>query len=312
MTQKHRKKSLPPPAIDICNVDDLTFDESKMTMAKERIYRSYIPVKGSYAYGPWITKAGSTSIKQSLLHASGKLNRRPLPMDSMSEEDLDRYHFISFLRHPLERALAGFHMVEFFWNKNWIDAEIDKRQLTWWNKTCLNSTRGNDEVEVVLNKPCQGSVPRTTTERRLRRLNDFLDDVHQKGFWDQHITPMTYLIATNGARSRARYYDIEYIDDLTDIIVKSAGVVEVGKRFHHMQRGSVDDGMDWVVRWKELVGWAPKYELARAAIEKLCQLYHTDVACLPYDVPECEPKRTFKERWFSLPRGNSRTTGKSI
>lgn len=47
--------SLPPPTIDICNVDDVSFNESKTTMNKARIYRSYIPVIGSYAYGPWIT-----------------------------------------------------------------------------------------------------------------------------------------------------------------------------------------------------------------------------------------------------------------
>lgn len=33
----------------------------------------------------------------------------------LDDAELDRYKFISVIRHPLERALAGLHQVEVFW-----------------------------------------------------------------------------------------------------------------------------------------------------------------------------------------------------
>lgn len=273
-----------PPTMDICNVTQLTFNYSRMTMEAKDISRAHIPANGSYAYGPWITKSGSTSMVKSLQYASNDLGS--LSIDGMSEESLNRYHFISVLRHPLERALAGFHQVELFWNKNWINHTIHKKQLRWWNKTCLNST-WTPLTKVIQYNPCRGSDPKTTTERRLKRLNDFLDEIEEKGFWDQHVMPMTYLIATNRARQRARYFDIKYVNTLTTILAQSAGKEQFFE-FLYMQRGGMNNGMDWVIRWKELVDLAPKFELANSAIEKLCHLYQNDVACLPYDVPECK------------------------
>lgn len=278
-----------PPNVDICNVTQLFFDESKMTADAKSISRAHIPVNRTtnYAYGPFIAKSGSTSMMKSLQYAANDLRSRSI--ESMSEESLDQYQFLSVLRHPMERALAGFHQVEVFWNRNWINEPIRERQLTWWNKTCLNST-WTLKLTGSIDNPCRGTDPKTTTERRLRRLNDFLDEIGEKGYWDQHVMPITYLIASNRVSQRAKYFDIKYVNTLTTIISQAAGKDRFFE-FLYMQRGGMHNGMDWVFRWKELVTLATKFELAQSAIEKLCHLYQNDVSCLPYDVPECQVKK---------------------
>ncbi len=157
-------------------------------------------------------------------------------------------------------------------------------KLNWWNRTCLNSTYAADKKQNG-RYPCTGSEPKTTTERRLQRLNDFLDEIEVKGFWDQHIAPMSYLIDTNPAKHRTTYFDIQYLNDLADLIVESSSKQKT--MFSNMERGNSDRGMDWVIKWKELVSLSSEQELARSAIEKMCHLYRADIECLPYEVSEC-------------------------
>ncbi len=185
----------------------------------------------------------------------------------------------------MDHALADFHQVEVFLLMNWIDSPIDPFGLSWYNNMCLNSTWASD-TKTTGKHQCMGSKPQATTQKRLHHLTDFLEEVKDKGFWDQHITPMSYIISSNKFYIRARYLDIENIDWLKELVVTSSG--KVSKRFSSMKRGNSDLGMDWVVRWDELVTLARKYALARLAIKKLCHLYQSDVTCLPYDVPECD------------------------
>ena len=105
---------------------------------------------------------------------------------------------------------------------------------------------------------------------------------------------MSYLISSNEFHSRAKYFDIKHVDRLTEIVALSAG--KEGKRHSSMKRGDSGQGMDWVLRWDELVTLSRSEELARLAIEKLCHLYQTDVTCLPYDVPECDFTMIRRER----------------
>jgi len=293
-TGLHRNKDIPfltsggrdeslkfPPSISVCDVTALSFDEEKMVLTSQSM--THIPSNGTkYAYGPWIAKSGSTALIDSLKYASD--NASPLNIETASEEIFDQYRFLSILRHPMDRALAGFHQIEVFWLMNWVDDPIDRLGLTWYNKTCLNFTWAS-ETKAKGKYQCTGSKPHTSTQRRLRRLNNFLDELEEKGFWDEHITPISYIISSNKFNSRARYFDIKDIDQLTKIIATSAGKVK--KRHSPMARGDSAQGMDFAVTWKELVTLSPDQELAHLAIEKLCRLYHSDVTCLPYDVPEC-------------------------
>ncbi|KAL7532176.1 hypothetical protein ACHAWF_004038 [Thalassiosira exigua] len=278
-----------PPTINICNVTTLSFDKDKMVLTGQSISIAHVPKNGThFAYGPWITKSGSTSLINSLKFASD--NAPSLDLNTANEEIFDKYDFLSVLRHPMDRALAGFHHIEVFWLHNWIDTPIDRLGLSWYNKTCLNNTWASD-TKAKGKHQCIGSKPETTTQKRLRRLNDFLEEVEQKGFWDQHIAPMTYLIFSNRFRNHARYFDIKHIDRLTDIISTSAGKAPK-PYFPFMKRGGLDQGMDWVIRRDELVTLAHDGEtLAHSAIEKLCHLYHNDVMCFPYDIPECDKWR---------------------
>ncbi len=268
------------PKLDVCDVRELSFDGSKMIM--KSVNHGFIPKNGSIAYSPFMTKCSSSTLINGIKYATD--DSPNIGDEELSEDELRRYDFFSVLRHPLERALAGIHQVEVFWIMNWISME--EYNLTWWDKTCLNSTWGEETNKLF---PCKGSPRETTTERRLQRLNDFLDEVKEKGFWDQHIAPMTYLIANDKFNMRSSYFDIADVDNLTSIIAQNAGK-KVKAEKNKMVRGDTSSGQDWVFKWKDLVALMPHHELAKSAVAKLCHLYQHDVKCLPYDVPECTGK----------------------
>ena len=114
-----------------------------------------------------------------------------------------------------------------------------------------------------------------------------MDELDEKGFWDQHITPVTYLISKNKLRHRATYYDLHSLDNVTYALEEISGKPK--RSFSLMKRGDENDGMDWIVKWNELVNMtASGNELAKLAVMKLCTLYRNDVQCLPYDIPECK------------------------
>ena len=279
----HVFDSLKP--IDVCDISELnhSFNISKMTLKQRSISRAFIPETGSIAYAPFMTKCSSTSLIEALKYSTN--NAPDISNQDLNDEELGRYTFFSVIRHPLERALAGVHQVEVFWIMGWIDGPIREMNLAWWNKTCLNSTWGDARM-----RPCAGSRKETTTERRLQRLNDFLDEIEEKGYWDQHITPMTYLIATNDYSPRSTFYDIASANNIIGIINQASGKEnEAGKQA--MKRRGGEDGQDWAFKWEELKSLLPHHYLAKEAVKKLCHLYQRDVECFGYDIPQCESVR---------------------
>ncbi|KAL7473747.1 hypothetical protein ACHAXS_014493 [Conticribra weissflogii] len=269
------------PTTEICDVMALEFNSSRKIPFSGIDY-AYIPSNGTFfAYGPYITKTSTTTIINALNKASN--NAPPIDLLSTPDEILSKYQFFSVIRHPMQRVLSGIHQFEVFWILNWVTGKINQEGLTWWNKTCLNSTWGSDTIREL---PCQGTEPITTTETRLQRLNDFLDDITNRGFFDQHITPITHLIRINKIHRNADYFDIEHVSELVQAICATSGINEALNK-DHMKRGNLADGMDWAMRWDELVDLSPEHELAKSAMSKLCHLYRNDVECLPYDVPEC-------------------------
>ncbi|KAL7459547.1 hypothetical protein ACHAWC_011342 [Mediolabrus comicus] len=276
--------------VDVCDISELhhSFNISKMTLKQKSIIRAYIPETGSIAYAPHMTKCSSTSLTNALKHSTN--NAPDISSRDLDDEVLDRYNFFSVIRHPLERALAGLHQVEVFWIMGWIDGPIREMNLAWWNKTCLNSTWGDANM-----RPCAGSRKETTTERRLQRLNDFLDEIEEKGYWDQHITPMTYLIATNKYSPRSTFYDIASVNNLTGIINQASGRENKAEKQTMKRRGG-EDGQDWVFKWEELKSLMPHQDLAKAAVIKLCHLYKSDIECFGYDIPECASYHSQKEK----------------
>jgi len=214
-----------------------------------------------------------------------------------NEEALEKYVFFSILRHPMKRALAGFHQVEVFLMMNWYGAQIDKIGLKWWNQSCIDlsdATWVNTDTDHL----CLGSEPQSDDMTRIGRLVAFLDDIVTFGFHDQHVMPMTYQISVNPLFTKLktewkpRFFDIDSLNDVIGNLSKAVGVT-YSKSSPTMKR----DDFPWVVRWEELTKWASlesndtngnRSILAKSAIRKLCTLYQNDVNCLPYNVPECE------------------------
>lgn len=214
-----------------------------------------------------------------------------------------QYRFLSFLRHPLDRALAGYHQVEVFVHFGWFNLQIEEFNLTWWNKTCLNTTYG-DDLAGERKYNCTGSPPAKDRQTILQRFNDFLSDIETKGFTDQHVTPMTYILSTSEAymAGRSLLFDLRQLTDIGNALHESFLNEPAPQQPPRMHRphGEDDKGeMVWVIQRHELLQWVNEEEegrddgnhnthgLAQQALEKLCRLYHHDVTCLPYDVPEC-------------------------
>jgi len=99
------------PKIDICNVSELSFNISKMSL--KSISGAFIPKNGRIAYAPFMTKCSSTTLINEIKYSTD--NAPDISSEDLGEEELHRYAFFSVLSHPLERALAGIHQIEVFW-----------------------------------------------------------------------------------------------------------------------------------------------------------------------------------------------------
>jgi len=126
-------------------------------------------------------------------------------------------------------------------------------------QSCLNSTSWREEGSKY-----PGSQHETTTKQRLQRLDNFLEEVEEKGSWDQHIAPMTYLIATKNKHSDcSSYFDIAHVINLTNIIAQSAG-----KEVKMVMTGHSNEGISG--------SGTPIQPIARSAVTMSCHLYQHD------------------------------------
>jgi len=306
-----------PKILNICNLQTLEFDETKMIGKKERPGLEIFNHTSKLAYGPKITKTGSTSAVILLRKALNATHQDKFNKYSQRNEfeNLGQYTFFGFVRHPMERFLAGFHQVEVFWTMEWFNGDIKRHGLQWWNQSCLpmptNLTKGkgkrrkswhqkNRTKTAVRLHPCTGSEIRNDDATRLGRLNAFLDDIATVGYFDKHIMPITYQLSINRAFTESSeefqplVFDIKSMNDVIDFIAKqeTGDVLRNGDKNTNMKRKG-DERQPWVIKWSELKEMASsggdrEAQLAQNAIEKMCSLYETDVRCLPYDVPECK------------------------
>jgi len=289
-----------PLAISPCSVQSVDFDRSKFHSIASPAFFFPPPIPqnmkeelaGQLArvgYGPWITKAGSTSIKSILtdvLRSSGAGQ----VFETVTEQVLSEYLFVSFVRNPVERALAAHHQMEIFFHKGWLNKQIERHGLRWWDTNCLNTTVGYLERKYQ----CSGTVPTTATDVALKRLVTFLEEISSIGFYDQHITPMSYLMATNPIvmSSHSLLFDINLMFKVGEVLSNVTGLEfkrVVGKNRDLFPRNL----FPWIFKWQELVVLSNGYNkvnaaLALQAIKLICTLYHEDLECFSYSVPECQ------------------------
>lgn len=104
---------IPKPLV-ICNVSDISFNVSQMRMPFGQPYiRLFPPVIPDHqlgiAYAPLITKCGSTAAGNMISRITGVEKDQSKTVKEASK--LHDYTYVTFLRHPLKRALAGYHQV---------------------------------------------------------------------------------------------------------------------------------------------------------------------------------------------------------
>ena len=109
---------IPKPLV-ICNVSDISFNVSQMRMPFGQPYIQLFPPvipdhQLGIAYAPQITKCGSTAAGNMISRIAG-VERVQLQSKTVKEASkLHDYTYVTFLRHPLKRALAGYHQVRHF------------------------------------------------------------------------------------------------------------------------------------------------------------------------------------------------------
>ena len=261
------------------------------------------------AYAPYLTKCGSTTMKDILNdlsnHTMYYVNRPPV-----SDEILRQYTFLSFLRHPIDRALSGYHQLERVLRLGYLDKMIEKYNLRWWNTSCIDSPYGLSTTKKQKYE-CTATRPSKTLSARLSRLNAFLDELIRLGSFDQHTAPLTMLMQRNPVKrvvpnTRSFYFNLDDITAVHQALSRhyNRPYTPVGPKMSRSE-SLIAQQYTWIVTWKELLDEANitsstftsssrhtsnnPPSLAGTVLQKLCEFYRHDVECLPFEVPECRP-----------------------
>ena len=110
----------------------------------------------------------------------------------------------------------------------------------------------------------------------MQRLLDFLDEIEAIGFYDQHITPLTSLMASSPVqKATSLIFDIGRMQDVGRVLGEHTGnswqPTEALLTSMSTNKVQGQDEMQWIVKWKELV--ESKLPVAAKALRKLCDLY---------------------------------------
>lgn len=298
--------TLKPHSLKTCDATKLVFNHSKMlVIASPLMYMPTIPGHSiQVAYGPWLTKCGSsTAVHMIRMFTGDDYQTTTVPLTAAHIND---YVFISFVRHPLNRILSGFHQLEIFVRLNWYARTIREFGLQWWNHYCLDSPYGVKPRKHI----CSGSIPNNDLSTVLSRLIGFLEEVEEIGFYDQHITPISYLIATNPIQGDARVktgvrndidmntdtvpatkkaliFDLYSMNSVGTLLGDVTGMTWPNISAKERMVGNTNNEYPWTINWKDLVAIDATNPLRNRVIALLCRLYRVDVECLPYSIPEC-------------------------
>ena len=297
-------EQLKPLSKQICNVHSIRFNVSRIHHISDPGISLHSDVSKDFniGYGPWLTKAGSSSVRvmlRELTEPKFKKNDKfnvSFAAAILNENQLADFTFISFIRNPVDRALAGYHQMEAFFHMGWLDREIRIYNLKWWNLYCVDPTFGIAKRQYK----CAGSLPNNNMTTVLKRLNTYLEEIDRIGFYDQHQTPMSYLIASNpvSASPRTYFYDMKDMFKVGEVLSTMTGL-KISGHVRLAREKVKKEFMPWSIKWSELASLSIKNNndttldglevasLASKAISLICELYKSDIKCLPYEIPEC-------------------------
>jgi hypothetical protein len=287
-------EALSPLTISTCDVQKIRFIRSRfLRIANPSIYSGPEPhVPGlRVGYAPWITKGGSSSARNLLNSVLGvNSSDRGSVTSTLTLDMLHKMVFLSYVRNPVERALAGYHQMELFFQSGWLDNDIELYGLQWWKHHCPNTTLGRSNSIYSCGYT---DTDRSSTEHALLRLLVYFNEVSSLGFYDQHITPMTYLLATNpvSGSSRSLLFDVSSMSKVAQVLTGFTNQQWDGTVVNH--RTGLDKAKyPWMFTWKDLVRISHGDDsatatLASRAVLIICELYRDDIGCFPYTVSEC-------------------------
>ena len=199
----------------------------------------------------------------------------------------------------------------------WFNHQIEANNLRWWNETCIHSTFGSDpHIEDKKKYICAGSQG-LGPEAKFVRLDGFLEEIRRVGFFDPHIMPATFVLQdwqecltssyneSDSRKFQSLAFDLEDLDSMGFFFDAQLPSPSGWAPRSFMTRGAKSDSishdrdgkklknnlqhngisMDWIVTWNDLI--SDRTPLKDKILRSLCDIYHHDVSCLPYDVPEC-------------------------
>ena len=284
-----------PPQLKVCNISHLKFNQSKVYRPSSPIALHHKDGTIDAVYGPLLTKCGTTTVKKLLnTVANDTMYYLNYPKD-VNDKIVQRNIFFTFLRHPLDRILAGYHQVERLL-RSYPDRYVPwvkRNKISWWNSSCIDTTYGEKLGNGPTRLVCTATEPASDFQARFARLDAFLDDQLRVGFFDQHTTPMASLISSSEVFKRANtilYFNLDHIEEFSKAFSKRYNRPMYNTEAKLMSRniGAVHQ-YKWIVTWDEVMEKRGTEPLAQEVLRKLCLLYRHDVECFPYRVPECDP-----------------------
>ena len=240
------------------------------------------------AWIPSIRKCGSASLTKFFAHVKNTIGN--IAPDSMihpkvwnDRQIAELFFQFTVVRDPLRRFLSGAHQLFVFHYMGWAGGMEKKWGIEYGKRTCFDTNFGKDR---------NSCTPPYSTA--LDGLEAILDDIERVGFFNEHIAPMTYSIATSRGITDTDNHFLFDISSLSDLFTamsrqlynESESSARYQRANHHSMARHANP---WIIRKERLLELSKTNCTAKRIVQRICRLYREDYACLPYKLPEaCE------------------------
>ncbi len=267
-----------------------TFHMTWMRFWPENMFNMTRPPKYTRNFGVQMKKERQNAVK---LY---DVNPKSIPTDAQVFSSIKDFYHFSFIRHPLDRFLSGYHEWNYFQLRGWVNP-LEDWGLSFFKTNCFHDKTYPQKCEQDPSTPqiplaFLGTANYTQAmyrRDRLLRLDAFLDDITKRlGWFDNHINPLTWVLRDHGFGTAARnqqVFDIKDVSIVFETIRKKRGLRS--KRTRLSNRAN-DAKFPWIVSSEDLATWVNSENpdaLARRVFRRLCVLLKEDFDCLPYDAP---------------------------